>query len=139
MSKAGIIHYLRNDSAIQRVKFVEFIRELKQKMESRGMPRFLMVMDNVAFHKCQEVNELITENGCELLYPPPYSPFLNPIENVFSKWKNFTKRTNPKNEGELFQAIDNGANLKTPEDCEGYMRNMWGYLNRGLAEEAITD
>jgi transposase len=44
-------------------------------------------MDNVAFHKNAGVRSNIERRGNRLLLLPPYSPFLNPIENLFSKWK----------------------------------------------------
>ena len=43
-----------------------------------------MVMDNLSAHKGSRVRELIEVKGCELLYLPPYSPDLNPIEQAFS-------------------------------------------------------
>ncbi len=44
-----------------------------------------MVMDNLSSHKGSRVRELIEERGCELIYLPPYSPDLNPIEEAFAK------------------------------------------------------
>ena len=44
-------------------------------------------MDNLSTHKRERVRELIEGRGCELLYLPPYSPDLNPIEEAFSKIK----------------------------------------------------
>jgi transposase len=43
-----------------------------------------MVMDNLCAHKRQKARESVEEAGCELLYLPPYSPDLNPIEEAFS-------------------------------------------------------
>jgi transposase len=45
----------------------------------------VVVMDNLSAHKGERVRELIEGRGCELLYLPPYSPDLNPIEEAFSK------------------------------------------------------
>jgi transposase len=42
-------------------------------------------MENLSSHKGPRVRELIEERGCELLYLPPYSPDLNPIEEAFAK------------------------------------------------------
>jgi len=47
----------------------------------------VVVMDNLSAHKRERVRELIEGRGCELLYLPPYSPDLNPIEEAFSKIK----------------------------------------------------
>uniref|UniRef100_A0A182W8X6 DDE_3 domain-containing protein n=1 Tax=Anopheles minimus TaxID=112268 RepID=A0A182W8X6_9DIPT len=91
-------------------------------------------MDNVRFHKCTEIREAIGEEQDRAIYLPPYSPFLNPIENLFSKWKNVVKRTNPQNEADLMEAIANGATTLTADDCEGYIRNMWSYASRCLRE-----
>jgi transposase len=44
-------------------------------------------MDNLTAHKGERVKELIEGQGCELVYLPPYSPDLNPIEEAFSKIK----------------------------------------------------
>ena len=42
-------------------------------------------MDNLLAHKGERVRELIEGRGCELIYLPPYSPELNPIEEAFAK------------------------------------------------------
>jgi len=44
-------------------------------------------MDNVAIHKVKGIREMIEERGLLLLYLPPYSPYLNPIEEAFSSMK----------------------------------------------------
>ena len=73
----------------------------------------------------------------EVLYLPPYSPFLNPIVNMFSKWKEIIKRTNLQNEEALIQTIRNGANMITASDCEGFIRHMHSYIPKCLNEEKL--
>jgi transposase len=51
-----------------------------------------MVMDNFCVHKGERVRELVENAGCELLYLPPYSPDLNPIEEAFSKVKSLLRQ-----------------------------------------------
>jgi transposase len=51
------------------------------------LPGQIVVMDNLSSHKGPRVRELIEGRGCELLYLPPYSPDLNPIEEAFAKMK----------------------------------------------------
>jgi len=66
-------------------------------------PGQIVVMDNLATHKSERVRKLIeAQEGCELLYLPPYSPDFNPIEEAFSKVKGSlrkaaarTRRSNP--------------------------------------------
>ena len=50
-------------------------------------PRDLVIMDNLASHKVAGVRNAIEQTGAEVVYLPPYSPDLNPIETVFSKFK----------------------------------------------------
>ena len=54
-------------------------------------------MDNLKVQQTNEVKTTITENGHEALFHPPYSPQLNPIEEVFSKWKRLIKTENCEN------------------------------------------
>ncbi len=53
-------------------------------------------MDNLSAHKGERVRELVEERGCELLFLPPYSPDLNPIEEAFSKVKGLLCEGGPK-------------------------------------------
>ena len=48
-------------------------------------------MDNVSFHKNKKTKELIEKAGCKLLFLPPYSPALNPIEKYWANLKYFIK------------------------------------------------
>ncbi|XP_049294417.1 uncharacterized protein LOC125769652 isoform X2 [Anopheles funestus] len=139
MNKQGILHYSVHHQAINRQSFKEYVLQLKRELRSQNINRSVIIMDNVRFHKCAEVREAIGEDQDRVIYLPPYSPFLNPIENLFSKWKNMVKRTNPQNEVQLIDAIANGATTLTPEDCEGYIRNMWSYASRCLRGEEIYD
>ena len=50
-------------------------------------PGQVVVMDNLSAHKGERIRRLIEGKGCELVYPPPYSPDFNPIEQAFSKVK----------------------------------------------------
>jgi len=59
-------------------------------------PGLTIVMDNASFHKAPRTRELIEGAGCHLLYLPPYSPDLNPIENQWAilktKYRTFKQR-----------------------------------------------
>ena len=48
-------------------------------------------MDNAAFHKSEKSKTLITQTGCRILFLPPYSPDLNPIEQFWTYLKNKIK------------------------------------------------
>jgi transposase len=49
----------------------------------------VLVLDNATFHKSSRTREIVEEVGCELLYLPPYSPDLNPIEKLWGNLKRF--------------------------------------------------
>lgn len=59
-------------------------------------PGITIIMDNASFHKAPKTRELIEEAGCFLLYLPPYSPDLNPIEQQWAalkrKYRTFKQR-----------------------------------------------
>jgi len=68
-------------------------------------PGQLVILDNASFHKSHQSRKLIEQAGCKVLFLPPYSPDLNPIE-IF--WANFKKLVRSKLEQmqSLIQAID---------------------------------
>ena len=60
-------------------------------------PGTVIIMDNAAFHKSQKTREVIEAAGCRILFLPPYSPDLNPIEklwaNIKKLWRQFCDRS----------------------------------------------
>jgi len=55
-------------------------------------PGHVIIMDNAAFHKSDDTRILIENAQCQLLFLPPYSPDLNPIENVWANIKAFIRK-----------------------------------------------
>ena len=51
----------------------------------------IVIMDNAAFHKSKKTQELIESVGCSLIFLPPYSPDLNPIEKFWANMKRWIK------------------------------------------------
>jgi len=56
----------------------------------------ILLMDNIAFHKTKKVRDLVSSRGWKILFTPPYSPWFNPIENIFSVAKNTFRRVNAR-------------------------------------------
>ena len=66
----------------------------------------------------------VCENrGNKIMFLSPYSPFLNPIENMFSKWKQSIRQRKPNDETEPFAMLDDVENVITPSDCASYFRH----------------
>ena len=83
-------------------------------------PGDIVVMDNLPAHKIAGVRLAIEAAGAELLYLPPYSPDVNPIEMAFSKLKAFLKKTAARTRDALWQAIGTAIDLFTPHECQNY-------------------
>jgi transposase len=70
---------------------------------------------------------------------PPYSPFLNPIENMFSQWKEGVRKINPQNEAQLLEYIDKKFEYITGIHCRNYYNHMLSYIPRCRDGEEIYD
>lgn len=65
----------------------------------------VIIMDNATFHKSQETRRLVERAGCKILFLPPYSPDLNPIEKFWNQFKGFVRKC-IKHFHTLSEAID---------------------------------
>ena len=90
-------------------------------------PDDVVVMDNLATHKVAGVRESIEATGARLEYLPPYSPDLNPIENLWSKVKQGLKSRAPRSARQLLKAASAAFATVTPADCQGF------FLHAGYA------
>jgi transposase len=68
-------------------------------------PGQVVVMYNLSSHKGGRVRELIEGKGCELLYQPPYSPDLNPIEEAFARVKALLRKAGARTREALIEAM----------------------------------
>ena len=80
-------------------------------------PGQVVVMDNLSVHKVSGVAESLARVGCRVVYLPPYSPDLSPIENVFSKLKQSLRTTAARDVPTLHEAIGDAFATITPADC----------------------
>lgn len=86
----------------------------------------IVVMDNLSSHKVAGVREAIRRVGAEVLYLPPYSPDLNPIEQFFSKVKNEIRKRQPRTKTACEELCGECDEWFTPEQCQNYIRHA-GY------------
>ncbi len=89
-------------------------------------PGRIVVMDNLSSHKTQKVRELVEGAGCELLYLPPYSPDLNPIEEAFSKIKGILRKAETRTREALVEALGPALLSVSEEDARGFFEHC-GY------------
>jgi transposase len=86
----------------------------------------VVVMDNLGSHTLAGVRAAVEGAGCRLLFLPPYSPDLNPIENAFSKLKRLLRRAAERTVGGLWAAIGRLLDRFTRRECRNYFRHC-GY------------
>ena len=72
--------------------FEEFIEQLLPRCGKWPESKSVLVMDNASFHHIQRIEQMCSDAGVKLLYLPPYSTDLNPIEEFFAELKGFIKR-----------------------------------------------
>ena len=130
MTANGPIAYEFKTSAYNANSFASFLQLLIEKVDAMQIGKCIFIMDNATIHRHAGVRDVVEPTRHEIKYLPPYSPFLNPIEECFSKWKGFVKALNVWNEEELLEAISHGFESVAQENCEGWFRNMISYLNR---------
>jgi transposase len=111
------------DCAMNGAIFVEYIRQC---LGPTLKPGDIVVMDNLPAHKKAQIREIIEAAGAELLYLPPYSPDLNPIEQAFSKLKAHLRKAQERSLDGLWQRIGNLLPLFKPRQCANFFANA-GY------------
>lgn len=91
-------------------------------------PGDIVVMDNLGSHKGARVRELIRACGARLLFLPPYSPDLNPIEQVFAKLKTMLRKLRARTLETTWRGIGSLLCRFSPPECANYFRNA-GYAS----------
>ena len=89
-------------------------------------PGDVVVLDNLAAHKAEAVRRAVEARGAVLLFLPPYSPDLNPIELVWSKVKALLRAAAARTFDAVVAAAGAALRAVTPADCDGYFRHC-GY------------
>lgn len=80
----------------------------------------VVIMDNLSSHKSSKVDEAIQARGAWVLFLPPYSPDLNPIEMAFAKLKAHLRAKAVRTIDDLWKAIGDICDLFTPAECANY-------------------
>ena len=86
----------------------------------------VVVMDNLSAHKGERVRELVEERGAQLLYLPPYSADLNPIEEAFAKIKSLLRKAEARTREALVEAMGQAISAVSARDARGFFEHC-GY------------
>ena len=111
------------DGAMDKAMFSEYIAQI---LCPALRPNDIVIMDNLSAHKGPKIAGYIKERGAELLYLPPYSPDLNPIENMWSKIKQLLRGMETRTYETLETGIAKALDSICASDAQGWFKNC-GY------------
>ncbi len=123
----GLVAPLVLDGAVDGPAFLAWVERM---LAPALRPGDTVVADNLGSHKVAGVREAIEARGASLLYLPPYSPDLNPIELAFSKLKRLLRAAAARTADALCDAIGAALRQFTPAECASHLRHC-GYLQSG--------
>jgi transposase len=112
------------DGAMNGPMFLAYVEQCLAPTLKRGDT---VIMDNLPVHKVAGVQEAIEAVGTKLLYLPPYSPDLNPIEMAFSKFKALLRKAAERTITGLLRKIGRIAKSFCPRECRNFLRHA-GYV-----------
>jgi transposase len=107
------------DAPMNRVIFDTYV---ETQLAPRLQPGDVVILDNLAAHKSEKAEAILREKGAWLLFLPPYSPDLNPMEMAFSKLKAHLRATAARTINDLWKVIGDFSTLLTTDECSNYFR-----------------
>lgn len=120
----GVVAPMVLDGPVTGESFAGYVR---QSLVPELRPGDIVVMDNLPAHKGAAVAEAVEGAGCRLVYLPPYSPDLNPIEPMWSKVKSVVRKAAARTFDALVNAVRDALQQVTAEDCDGYFEHCGYY------------
>jgi len=123
LRQSGIIAPLVLDGPMTGAAFRAYV---EQALAPALKPGDVVVMDNLAAHKVAGIEEAIAMTGASLLYLPPYSPDLNPIEQLIAQLKALLRKAAARTKDALWATIGPLLDQILPSQCRNYLANS-GY------------
>ena len=117
MTLEGVAASMTVDAATDTDVFGAFVEQV---LVPTLRPGQVVVMDNLAAHKVEWIRQLIEHAGCRVVYLPPYSPDLSPIEPMWSKVKQLLRSAAAQTVEALHAAVGDALSAITASDCRGY-------------------
>lgn len=105
-----------------------FLAYIEQALVKTLQPGDVVIADNLGSHKGKAVRRAIRQAGAKLFFLPPYSPDLNPIEQVFAKLKSLLRTAAKTTITAVHDTIAAAIKTFTPNECANYLRNA-GYAS----------
>jgi transposase len=99
-------------------------------LDRNDMKGHYLVMDNAPIHTPVKVRELVEGRGYKYLYLPPYSPFLNPIEEFWSIIMAGVRRNALTADDRLSDRIGESVQMITRTDCQAWIRHAVSFFAR---------
>ncbi len=123
ISMAGVSAPMTISGAVDGLVFLEYVKQVLCPSLAEGD---VIVMDNLSAHKIAGVRQAIEAEGAKLLYLPPYSPDLNPIEKCWSKIKTYLRKAKARTYETLTAALKEALLTITTADIKGWFASC-GY------------
>jgi transposase len=116
---AGIAAPCVFDGAINGERFRAYVEQM---LAPRLRPGEIVLMDNLSSHKVAGIREAIEAQRAQLIYLPPYSPDLNPIEQGFAKLKAILRQLGERTVDGLWHAIGLTLDRYPPQECRNFFK-----------------
>jgi len=133
----GVVHYKSKFLSFKGSDFAEFLDELFQQLAS--VDKMVFIMDNAAIHHSSDVKSWfqVHRDRVRAFYLPPYSPFLNPIEECFSKIHYKIAQARPDTNNTLMMSVKDAFAAVTAENCRGWFSHSRQYHRCCLRKEPV--
>lgn len=123
ISLSGIDAPMTIEGAVDGLVFKTYVEQV---LAPTLIPGDIVVMDNLGAHKVSGVAETIEAKGASVIFLPPYSPDLNPIEKCWSKIKTYLRKAKARTREALEKALKEALLLISPKDAAGWFASC-GY------------
>ena len=127
MGLRGLVAMLAVEGAVDTLCFDAYLERV---LAPRLRPGDMVVLDNLGAHRASRIEEVAARSGAQVLWLSPYSPDFSPIEQCWSKIKNFLRGANARTSDELNKALTQAIELVSKADIRGWFKHCGYSLTR---------